>query len=109
MRGETPRWIRERIDALNDLIHEHDFKGFDPFDLPNSPLLGWIRPTWRIPQLLLSKFGSRLAPHWLRVFLRVPSIEDPKIYSCAYFAYRFLGDRYAPDAREMLLRLVALA
>src|SRR5690606_8209035 len=40
----------------------------------------------------------------------VPTIEDPKIYSCSYFAYRFLGGAESVrSADAMLSRLVAMA
>lgn len=103
------RWMEERIAQLHTLMLRHDYKGHDPFDLLNSPLLSWIPDRWRIPQLLLSKFGSRIAPHWIRQALRVPTIEDPKIYSCCYFAYRLLGTEWNDVAEAMLERLVRMA
>ncbi|MBX7217338.1 MAG: hypothetical protein K1X90_10240 [Candidatus Kapabacteria bacterium] len=102
-------WMEGRIAQLHALIARHNYKGHDPFDLPNSPLLSWLPATWRIPQLLLSKFGSRIAPDWVRQSLRVPPIPDPKIYSCCYFAYRLLGAEWDHAAETMLQRLVAMA
>lgn len=102
-------WMEERITQLHKLMLRHDYKGHDPFDLPNSPLLAWMPGKWRVPQLLLSKFGSRIAPNWVRQTLRVPPIEDPKIYSCCYFAYRLLGREWNSSAEAMLERLVSMA
>lgn len=101
--------MEERIAQLHALMLQHDYQGHDPFDLLNAPLLAWIPDNWRIPQLLLSKFGSRIAPDWIRQALRVPAIEDPKIYSCCYFAYRLLGTQWNDDAEKMLDRLVRMA
>lgn len=101
--------MQERIAHLHVLMQQHQYKGHDPFDLPNSLLLSWIPSSWRIPQLLLSKFGSRIAPDWMRKFLMVPTIEDPKIYACCYFAYRLLEEKWGGAAESMLERLVAMA
>ena len=100
-------WMDERIRALVELIESRDYRGRDPFDLPNSPALGWVPKRWHLGQLAVSKFGSRVAPDWLRRGLGVPPIEDPKTYVCCYFAYRFLGRD--ERAAEMLRRLAALA
>ncbi len=103
-------WVDRRIDRLHALLGENDYRGRDPFDLPNSPFLKIIPATWRLPQLVVSKFGSRLAPDFLRSLLRVPLIEDPKIFSCAYFAYQALGEeRFPGSAEAMLRRLVAVS
>lgn len=107
--ANQPDWMEPRIAQLHKLMLRHDYKGHDPFDLPNSPLLSWMPDNWRVPQLLFSKFGSRIAPGWVRQALRVPAIEDPKIYSCCYFAYRLLGDAWNGCAEAMLERLVAMA
>ncbi len=104
-----PGWIEDRINQLHKMLAANDYKGYDPFDLLNSPFLQWVpdRPSL---QILFSKFGSRLAPDFLRKLLRVPPIEDPKIYACAYFAYRCCGkEEFQPFAREMIRRLVILA
>jgi hypothetical protein len=106
MSDHTADWMPARIDALDELLRRHDYRGWDPFDLTNSPLLP-VPENWRWSQLALSKFGSRLAPAWLRRALRVPLIEDPKTYACAYFAYRAQGD--AESAGEMGDRLARLA
>ena len=99
-------WIADRLDALDGLLRRDDYRGHDPFDLTNSPLLR-MPERWRLPPLLVSKFGSRIAPDWARRVLRVPLIHDPKTYVCAYFGYRALGaDELAAD---MALRLADLA
>ena len=100
-------WMSNRIDALDALLRRDDYRGHDPFDLPNSPLLP-VPEHWVRTQLVISKFGSRLAPDWLRRALRVPLIEDPKTYACAYFAYRALGrDDDAAATADRLARLAA--
>ena len=102
-------WARDRIADLVALLEDAGYRGHDPFDLPNAPALRWVRPDRVLPQLALSRFGSRIAPDWLRRALRVPPIEDPKIYVCAYFAYRLLGEAHAARADEMIARLARVA
>ena len=99
-------WIPARLEQLDALLKRHDYRGWDPFDLPNSPLFRPVPDNWWLPQLVLSKAGSRVAPDAVRRLLRVPEIEDPKIYACAYFAYR---DRDPAAATQMIDRLAALA
>jgi hypothetical protein len=102
--------VDERIRALAALLEEHSYRGFDPFDLSNSPLLARVPRGWHLPNLVISKFGSRVAPDALRRVLRVPPIEDPKIYACAYFGYRMSGlPELAEQAEPMLDRLAAMA
>ncbi len=96
-----------RVERLDALLRRHDYRGWDPFDLPNAPLFRAIPERWWLPQFVLSKAGSRLAPDRLRRALRVVPIEDPKLYACAYFGYRF-RDR-PDDAARMAARLAALA
>lgn len=96
-----------RLQQLDRLLQDHDYRGWDPFDLPNAPLFRSLPERWWLPQFALSKAGSRIAPDWLRRALRVPPIEDPKIYACAYFAYRHRDA--ASRAEEMISRLAALA
>jgi hypothetical protein len=103
-------WMAERIRALHELVERHEYRGFDPFDLPNAPLLSRIPESWSTVNLIVSKFGSRVAPDALRRLLRVAPVEDPKTYACAYFGYRLSGE---PDlmsrAPAMLDRLAAMA
>ena len=109
--SDTDRtWMAERIRALNELVERHEYRGFDPFDLPNAPLLGRIPESWSTVNLIVSKFGSRVAPDALRRLLRVPPVEDPKTYACAYFGYRLSGERdLMSRAPAMLDRLAAMA
>jgi hypothetical protein len=100
-------WALARIDRLRELLEGSDYRGRDPFDLVNSPLLELVPTRWWHVQLAISKFGSRIAPDWLRTLLRVPRIEDAKTYCCAYLGYDLLGDEQA--AGRMLDRLVARA
>ena len=99
-------WTVDRIEALGRLLRRDDYRGHDPFDLTNSPLLP-LPESWRLPLLAVSKFGSRVAPDSARRMLRVPLIHDPKTFACAYFGYRALGE----DARaaDMAQRLAELA
>jgi hypothetical protein len=103
-------WLLERARALHALLEERDYRGHDPFDLANSPYLSRLSPDRHLPHLALSKFGARLAPDAVRRILRVPPIEDPKTYACAYFGYRLSGlPEFAAPADLMLDRLAALA
>lgn len=102
--------MHARIRALHDLLERHSYRGFDPFDLPNAPLLSRIPEHWHPAQLVVSRFGSRVAPDSLRRALRVRPVEDPKTYACAYFGYRFSGmQELSGRADQMLERLAALA
>jgi hypothetical protein len=108
--AEQGGWIPARLQALDELLRRHDYRGWDPFDLPNAPLFRLVPERWWLPQLVLSKAGARAAPEWLRRALRVPPIEDPKTYACAYFGYRHWDHpSAAARAREMADRLAALA
>ena len=107
MAAEQGRWIPARVAQLDELLRRHDYRGWDPFDLPNAPIFRPLPAGWWLPQLILSKAGSRVVPDRVRRALRVPAIEDPKIYACAYFGYRYSGDTDA--AREMADRLATLA
>lgn len=84
-----------------------DYKGHDPFDLPNSLFFKLIPFNWYYLQLLVSKFGSRIAPDWLRKLLLVPLIEDPKTYSCSYFSYLLNGED--SNSNEMIKRLLSIS
>ncbi len=106
--GDDPGWMRARIRALVELIEFADYRGHDPFDLPNSPVLGWVPKRWHLGQLALSKFGSRVAPDLLRRGLGVRPIEDPKIYVTSYFAHRLLGDGHRADEALRALRAMAV-
>jgi len=103
-------WIIERIDSLQRLIAQSDYRGHDPFDLVNSAFASALPPSWTLAQLAISKAGARLAPDRLRALLRVPPIEDPKLYCCMNLGYTLRGEVEADArAREMLNRLAALA
>jgi len=104
--AERGDWIPARREQLGELLRRHEYRGWDPFDLPNAPLFRFVRDGWWLPQLALTKAGARAVPGRLRRLLRVPAIEDPKTYACAYFGYR---DREPARAREMIDRLAALA
>lgn len=98
--------LRARIPALRQLLVAADYRGHDPFDLLNSRVFARLPSAGPAP-LVISKFGSRVAPDTLRALLRVPRIEDPKTYCCAYWGYLALGERDRAEA--MLDRLAAIA
>lgn len=103
---EAVSHLRGRIPALRQMLSAADYRGNDPFDLLNAPVLARL-PDWSPMQLVISKFGSRVAPDPLRALLRTPLIEDPKTFCCAYWGYLALGERDNADA--MLERLAAMA
>jgi len=98
--------LRARIPALRELLVAADYRGHDPFDLLNAPVLARL-PTGGPVPLVISKLGARVAPDALRTLLRVAPIEDPKTYCCAYWGYVALGER--AQAETMLDRLAAIA
>jgi hypothetical protein len=103
-------WAEDRLQRLDELLRAQEYRGWDPFDLPNSPLLARLPADWHLPQLVLSKVGSRLVPDAGRRLLRVPYIEDPKIYACAYFGYRYADlPGFRERAEDMVDRLAAAA
>jgi hypothetical protein len=95
-----------RIPALRALLEAADYRGNDPFDLVNAPIFARL-PSRGPAALVISKFGSRVAPDVLRRMLRVAPVEDPKTYCCAYWGWLALGER--TRAEEMLDRLAAIA
>lgn len=102
--------MRERLAQLDEVLRRHDYRGWDPFDLPNAPLFARVPARWQLPQLVVSKTGSRLMPHAGRRLLRVPLIEDCKTYSCAYFGYRYGGlPGFRARAETMVDRIAAMA
>ena len=107
MQDTEIEWMHARIDRLRALLEESDYRGNDPFDLVNSPLLALVPSRWRYTQLAISKFGSRIAPDRLRTVLRVTPVEDAKTFCCAYLGYDLLGDEAA--AGRMLDRIVGYA
>jgi hypothetical protein len=108
--AEPGAWIPTRRKQLDELLRRHHYRGWDPFDLSNAPLFGAMPQSWWLPHLALSKVGSRVAPGWVRRVLRVPRIEDPKIYACAYFGYRHWDSpESGRRAGEMIDRLAAIA
>lgn len=104
------RWIPDRLAQLDELLRRSSYRGWDPFDLSNSPLFARIPARSWLPQLVLTKAGARLAGDRVRRFLRVPYIEDPKTYACAYVGYRFGGlPGFRERAEDMVDRIAALA
>jgi len=98
--------LRSRMPALRELLVAKDYRGHDPFDLLNAPILTRL-PSKGPAALVVSKFGSRVAPDALRAMMRVPPIEDPKTYCCAYWGHLALSERR--QAEVMLSRLADTA
>jgi len=103
----TEEVLSRRADELKDLLEKYDYKGYDPFDILNSPFLSSVSRNYYF-NLVINKFGSRVASDNLRKLLRVPLIEDPKIYTCSYFAYKLLEDKDPYNSKLMINRLVGL-
>ena len=102
--------MAQRLAELDEVLRRHDYRGWDPFDLPNAPIFSRLPVHWQIPQLVVSKTGSRLMPHAGRRLLRVPLTEDVKTYSCAYFGYRYGGlEGFRERAETMVDRIAAMA
>ena len=75
------------VAELRNWIEAHDFRGFEPFDLPNSPLL-----QHRLFQLaplnyLFIQFGKRCGGLRLRRLLHVPPGRNPKALGLLLLAY----------------------
>lgn len=105
-----PDWVHQRLTDLDTVLRRDDYRGWDPFDLPNAPLFARLPASWQLPQLVVSKTGSRLMPHAGRRLLRVPLIEDVKTYSCAYFGYRYGGQEGFRERAELMVdRIAAMA
>ena len=78
--------VRARA-SLQNWMENRQFKGYDPFDLLNSPLLAgrWAR---RFPfNILLIQSGKRYGELPLRHLLRVPESVNPKTLGLALAAY----------------------
>lgn len=110
MNNDNKDWMHQRIDALHQLMASYEYKGFDPFDLSNASIFRFISTGWFLPQLIMSKFGARVASDRVRKILHVPPIADPKLYSCSYFGYKLIGGkRFLSFSQAMIDGLLKLA
>lgn len=77
----------DAIQALRTWIESRQFKGYEPFDLLNSPYLSgpWARKA--LPGILLIQAGKRFAGLRSRQFLKVPPSRNPKALSLCLSAY----------------------
>jgi hypothetical protein len=77
----------EAIQALRTWIESRQFKGYEPFDLLNSPYLSgaWTRKT--LPAVFLIQTGKRFTGLRFRQFLKVPPSRNPKALGLCLSAY----------------------
>jgi hypothetical protein len=83
--------VQAAIQAVRTWIESRQFKGFEPFDLLNSPYLCgsffgyWARKP--LPGILLIQAGKRFAGLRLRQVLKVPPSRNPKALGLCLSAY----------------------
>ncbi len=83
--------VQAAIQAVRTWIESRQFKGFEPFDLLNSPYLSgsffgyWARKP--LPGILLIQAGKRFAGLRLRQVLKVPPSRNPKALGLCLSAY----------------------
>ncbi len=79
--------VQAAIQAVLTWIESRQCKGFEPFDLLNSPYLrgSWARKA--LPGILLVQAGKRFAGLRLRQFLKVPPSRNPKALGLCLSAY----------------------
>jgi hypothetical protein len=83
--------VQAAIQAVRTWIESRQFKGFEPFDLLNSPYLSgsffgyWARKS--LPGILLIQAGKRFAGLRLRQVLKVPPSRNPKALGLCLSAY----------------------
>jgi hypothetical protein len=77
----------EAIQALRIWIEDRQFKGYEPFDLLNSPYLAgsWARKAF--PGIPLIQAGKRFAGQRVRRLLKVPPSRNPKALGLCLSAY----------------------
>ncbi len=82
----TPGLV-EAIQALRTWIENRQFKGYEPFDLLNSPYLAgsWARKAF--PGIPLIQAGKRFAGQRVRRLLKVPPSRNPKALGLCLSAY----------------------
>jgi hypothetical protein len=82
-----PPDLVEAVQALRTWIESRQFKGYEPFDLLNSP---YLSPAWTrkaLPGIILIQAGRRFAGQRLRQLLKVPPSRNPKALGLCLSAY----------------------
>jgi hypothetical protein len=86
-----PPDLVEAVQALRTWIESRQFKGYEPFDLLNSPYLGgpFLRSPGRkaLPGILIIQAGKRFAGQRIRRLLQVPPSRNPKALGLCLSAY----------------------
>ena len=103
--GEDP--LARSRQSLQKWMETRQFKGYDPFDILNSPLLAgrWAR---RFPfNILLVQAGKRYGSLWLRRLLRVPQSVNPKTLGLVLAAYCDLS-RCGEDTADRANSIIAI-
>jgi hypothetical protein len=79
--------LPEAVGALRAWLESREFRGYEPFDLLNSPYLrgAWARKPF--PGILLIQAGKRFAGAGARRFLKVPPSRNPKALGLCLSAY----------------------
>ncbi len=87
MTQSPPPGPLEAIKALRTWIEDRQFKGYEPFDLLNSPYLAgsWVRKAF--PGIPLIQAGKRFAGQRVRRLLKVPPSRNPKALGLCLSAY----------------------
>ena len=87
MTQSPPPGPMEAVQALRTWIESRQFKGYEPFDLLNSPYLAgaWARKPF--PGIVLIQAGKRFAGQRLRRLLKVPPSRNPKALGLCLSAY----------------------
>jgi hypothetical protein len=82
-----PPDLVEAVQALRSWIESRQFKGYEPFDLLNSPYLGgaWARKA--LPGITFIQAGKRFSGQRLRQLLQVPQSRNPKALGLCLSAY----------------------
>lgn len=78
--------VESILDAVENYIKKEDYKGWDPHDALNSPLLNFFSIKRRIPSLIITQFLKRF-PFNLRPILRIPKSHNPKGMALLIEAY----------------------
>ena len=99
------------LNRLREWIERHDYAGFEPYDLLNSPYLQgrWSRNKFVAPFIIQA--GRRFGGLRLRSWLRVPPSRNPKALALCLLAYcdlQRLGEKCiqrADSLKRLLLDL----
>jgi hypothetical protein len=94
-RAMTSAHDRDRIEAAmisaQAWLEQHDFAGWDPFDMLNSPWLRTIGSRNRLAGIAIVQMGKR-SPFNMRRILGVPHVRNAKAIGLALSAYVQLLD-----------------